>query len=387
MNGMERHAAGTEPIGNFTDVLFPVRIIKMLARGEDFNGLRAPADEAIEQPGMKTLFEINVRRNCVQHCYSLSAESSLARPDSPGFAQGRLGRLSLVIFLKSNGLPIISYVACAKPLVSLRINGDTLAVTPIRRPLAGFIDAELDLVAHFPEHLYCIRREPLFNARYIRQRLVVKVGSVHCLLNVHAVINHAHQNICHGCDDAWTAGRAKDQERLAIFQHYRWRHGGKRALARTDCVCRPLDQTIDVRNTLLSCEVIHFVCKQETQTLGSFARAKVIVQSGSNGNCIASGIYDGVVGCMSGFADCGRLWMSCCVLLKLAENLRALQILTCACVGWINRLAPGRGIPLIDELGDGNFRKIRVAEKFCTIKECAAEGLERQVHRLGGAVA
>ncbi len=49
MNGMERHAAGTEPIGNFTDVLFPVRIIKMLARGEDFNGLRAPADEAIEQ--------------------------------------------------------------------------------------------------------------------------------------------------------------------------------------------------------------------------------------------------------------------------------------------------------------------------------------------------
>ncbi len=61
MNGMERHPAGTEPIGNFTDVLFPVRIIKMLARGEDFNGLRAPADEAIEQPGMKTLFEINVR--------------------------------------------------------------------------------------------------------------------------------------------------------------------------------------------------------------------------------------------------------------------------------------------------------------------------------------
>ena len=48
MNGMERHAAGTEPIGNFTDVLFPVRIIKMLARGEDFNGLCAPADEAIE---------------------------------------------------------------------------------------------------------------------------------------------------------------------------------------------------------------------------------------------------------------------------------------------------------------------------------------------------
>src|SRR6266699_1683888 len=101
MNGMERHAAGTEPIGNFTDVLFPVRIIKMLARGEDFNGLRAPADEAIEQPGMKTLFEINVRRNCVQHCYSLSAESSLARPDSPfGFAQGRLGRLSLRDLLK-----------------------------------------------------------------------------------------------------------------------------------------------------------------------------------------------------------------------------------------------------------------------------------------------
>ena len=60
MNGMERHAAGTEPIGNFTDVLFPVRIIKMLARGEDFNGLRTPADEAIEQAGMKTLFYVDV---------------------------------------------------------------------------------------------------------------------------------------------------------------------------------------------------------------------------------------------------------------------------------------------------------------------------------------
>src|SRR5438270_4660212 len=100
MNGMERHAASTKPIGNFTDVLFPVRIIKMLARGEDFNGLRTPADEAIGQAGMKTVFEINVRRNCVQHCYSLSAESSLARPVSPGFAQGRLGRLSLRDLLK-----------------------------------------------------------------------------------------------------------------------------------------------------------------------------------------------------------------------------------------------------------------------------------------------
>src|SRR5438876_2916313 len=177
----------------------------------------------------------------VPYYHSAQNGHNWSRPDSRG-------RLFQVAFLKSNGLPIISYVACAQPLVSLRINGDTLAVTPIRRPLAGFIDAELDLVAHFPEHLYCIRREPLFNARYIRQRLVVKAGSVHCLLNVHAVINHAHQNICHGCDDAWTAGRAKDQERLAIFQHYRWRHGGKRALARTDCVCRPLDQTIDVRN-------------------------------------------------------------------------------------------------------------------------------------------
>src|SRR5207248_4596493 len=60
---------------------------------------------------------------------------------------------------------------------------------------------------------------------------------------------------------------------------------------------------------------------------------------------------NGVVGCVYGFVDCGCFRIHGCVLLKLAENLRALQILTCACVGWINRLAPGRGIPLIDELG------------------------------------
>src|SRR6266699_435682 len=100
MNGMQRHAAGTEPIGDLTDVLFTVGIVEMLSRGKNFNRLRAAAHQAIKQPGMKALFEINVRRNCVQHCYSLSAESSLARPDSPGFAQGRLGRLSLRDLLK-----------------------------------------------------------------------------------------------------------------------------------------------------------------------------------------------------------------------------------------------------------------------------------------------
>src|SRR5205809_906631 len=146
-------------------------------------------------------------------------------------------------------------------------------------------------------------------------------------------------------------------------------------LARTDCICRPLNQTVDVRNTWLSGEVIHFIIEQETEAFGGYARAEVIVQSGSNGDCISSGIYNGVVGCVYGFVDCGCLRIHGCVLLKLAENLRALQILTCACVGWINRLAPGRGIPLIDELGYRNFREIGVAEKLCAVKECAAEGL------------
>src|SRR5438876_8885271 len=146
----------------------------------------------------------------VPYYHSAQNGHNWSRPDSRG-------RLFQVAFLKSNGLPIISDVARPQSLVSLRINGNALAITPIRGPLAGFINAELDLVAHFPERLYCIRREPLFNARHIRQPLVVKACSVHRLLNIHAVVHNAHQNIRHRGDDARTAGRAENQERLAIF--------------------------------------------------------------------------------------------------------------------------------------------------------------------------
>src|SRR5690242_18171343 len=76
VHGIQRHAAGTEPIGNLTHVLFAVGIVEMLACRKNFNRPSAAAHQAVQQARMETLFEIDVCRNCVQHCYSLSAESS-----------------------------------------------------------------------------------------------------------------------------------------------------------------------------------------------------------------------------------------------------------------------------------------------------------------------
>src|SRR6266513_1049833 len=48
VNGMQRNAAGAEPIRNFTDMLPAVGVVNMLPRREDFDGLRAAANQPVQ---------------------------------------------------------------------------------------------------------------------------------------------------------------------------------------------------------------------------------------------------------------------------------------------------------------------------------------------------
>jgi hypothetical protein len=51
----------------------------------------------------------------------------------------------------------------------------------------------------------------------IRQPLLVKARGVHGFLHVHAVVDHVHDGVRHGGDDAATAGCADHHHGLAVF--------------------------------------------------------------------------------------------------------------------------------------------------------------------------
>ena len=67
MDGVQRNAAGVEPVGNFAHVLLAVGIVEMLARGKNFDGLRAAAHQSVQQAGVQPLFHVNVGGNCFLH--------------------------------------------------------------------------------------------------------------------------------------------------------------------------------------------------------------------------------------------------------------------------------------------------------------------------------
>jgi hypothetical protein len=59
--------AGAEPLRNLAHVLLAVGVVKMLARSEDFDGLRAAAYKAVKQSGMQPLLHVDVGGHCLQH--------------------------------------------------------------------------------------------------------------------------------------------------------------------------------------------------------------------------------------------------------------------------------------------------------------------------------
>ncbi len=79
---------------------------------------------------------------------------------------------------------------------------------------------------------------------------------------------------------------------------------------------------------------------------------------------------------------CRRHGMRRGVLLQLIEDCGPLQLVARGGVGRINRIAPRCTIFLVDKLRDRNLREVRIAHKFCAIKERPPERFRRVMNRL-----
>ena len=67
MHRIQRNARGLEPLCNFADMLLAIRIVEVLAGGEDFDRLRSRLDQLIEQSRMEPFLHIDVCRYRPQH--------------------------------------------------------------------------------------------------------------------------------------------------------------------------------------------------------------------------------------------------------------------------------------------------------------------------------
>src|SRR5215468_3697056 len=74
--------------------------------------------------------------------------------------------------------------------------------------------------------------------------------------------------------------------------------------------------------------------------------------------------------------------MSLCILLELGKDRRSLQFFTWAGAFRIDRFPPPRRIFFVDELGDGNFGKVRIAEKLRPVEERASVSLDGEMNRV-----
>src|SRR5579872_3216850 len=116
-------------------------------------------------------------------------------------------RTPLIELLIAYSLAVISDVACARALVGFEIDRGTFSVAPVGRPIPCHSFSDLDLVSHLFEQGYGVRGKPLLNIHDIWHPLIVEARCVHCFLNVHAVVNHAHQDIGNGGNNSSAAGR------------------------------------------------------------------------------------------------------------------------------------------------------------------------------------
>src|SRR5215470_19960529 len=103
---------------------------------------------------------------------------------------------------ESDWLAIIPFIARPQSL-AVRSDHYALAIAPVWFPFF-ILNTKLDLVSHFFQHSYCIRRKPLLEVGHVRKPLVMKPGRIDRFLNVHSVIHNSHQDIRDSCDDART---------------------------------------------------------------------------------------------------------------------------------------------------------------------------------------
>src|SRR5258708_8419870 len=90
------------------------------------------------------------------------------------------------------------------------------------------------------------RNACFFDEDLVRLPLMMEAGSIHRLLDIKAIIHHAHQDIGYGGDDARPPRRAKHQEELAIFEDDGRSHSAQWTLASANPIALPPNQSIAV---------------------------------------------------------------------------------------------------------------------------------------------
>ena len=67
MDRVQGNTAAFEPVGNFAHVLLAVRVVHMLAGGENFDGLGSGTVQSIEDSRVQALFYMNESGNGFLH--------------------------------------------------------------------------------------------------------------------------------------------------------------------------------------------------------------------------------------------------------------------------------------------------------------------------------
>src|SRR3984885_2636668 len=126
-------------------------------------------------------------------------------------------------------LPVVASVARAQALAGFGINHDALAVSP-EMP-------NVQLVSFCSQNIHCIGRKAVFDENLIGEPLMMKPWCIHRFLDIKLEIDHAHENVGHGCNDSWTAGRSDNQKELSVLEHDRSEEHTSELQSRRHLVC------------------------------------------------------------------------------------------------------------------------------------------------------
>src|SRR5436853_6338612 len=163
---------------------------------------------------------------------------------------------AIVIFVRcsiSYGSPSKSGIRCAEPHARRGLHHYSVRISDKAGAVAQFLtDAHksgsgIAVDSHWlPSH-------------YVGHPLMMNPRRVNSLLNVHAIVNHINNYLQDGVDYGGAARASYGEYELAVLQHDRRRHRGKRPFLGSDCVCLALQQSVGVRHARLGSKIIHLV--------------------------------------------------------------------------------------------------------------------------------
>ena len=178
---------------------------------------------------------------------------------------------------------------------------------------------------HLAKDAQRVRAETTFDAQLIRHPLVVQSRLRDGLRNIHLEIDHVHQVLQYGGDDARSAWRSGGEPCLAVAHGNDRRHRTQRPLAGGYRIGFATREAKRIGHARLGRKVIHFVVEQDAGSARDDARAKRQVQRIGAADNVARSVHDRKVrrlvafirdrvACHDVFActralgvDCGRL--------------------------------------------------------------------------------